>query len=37
MFKLRNLPIHGNVNQPETFASIGNACVNSGICRFMGM
>jgi hypothetical protein len=27
MCKLRNLPIHGNVNQPETSASIGNACV----------
>jgi hypothetical protein len=32
MCKLRNLPIHGNVNQPETSASIGNDCVNSGIC-----
>ncbi len=37
MCKLRNLPIHGNVNQPETSASIKNACVNSGICRFMEM
>ncbi len=30
------MPIHGNLNQPETSASIGNTCVNSGISQLMG-
>ena len=35
--KIQNLLTHGNVNQPEISTSIGNACVNSGICQFKGM